>query len=72
MIGLNKVKQYDFSGRRVLLCEDHPLNIEVAKNCWKHAVLLSMLQKTAVRWKLFTLSQPGYYDAVLSGYPVCR
>lgn len=27
---------YDFTGKRVLLCEDHPLNIEVAKHILEH------------------------------------
>ena len=28
--------EYDFTGKRILLCEDHPLNIEVAKHILEH------------------------------------
>lgn len=59
-------RTYDFRGRRVLLAEDHPLNIEIA---------VKLLQRvgfhvdTAVNGlrvlERFRKSEPGYYDAIL-------
>lgn len=53
-------------GRRVLLCEDHPLNSEIAARLLKKVGLKSEL---AVNGKLgvemFAASKPGYYSAVL-------
>ena len=60
------VKQYDFSGRRVLLCEDHPLNIEVAKKLLEtRGFIVDVAENGGKGVETFTLSQPGYYDAVL-------
>lgn len=57
---------YDFTGRRVLLVEDHPLNTEIAVKLLRRvgfAVDTAGNGLQAV--EKFSLSAPGYYDAVL-------
>lgn len=56
----------DFTGKRVLLCEDHPINKMVAEkmlamvNCqMEHA------ENGKIGTELFAASAPGYYDLIL-------
>lgn len=56
----------DFTGKRVLLCEDHPINKMVAEkilsrvNCqMEHA------ENGKIGTELFGASSPGYYDLIL-------
>ncbi|BAL01323.1 hypothetical protein OBV_41240 [Oscillibacter valericigenes Sjm18-20] len=59
-------RTYDFKGRRILLAEDHPLNIEIAVRLLQR---VGFQVDTAVNGlkalELFRESAPGYYDAVL-------
>lgn len=59
-------RAYDFKGRRILLAEDHPLNIEIAVKLLQR---VGFQVDTAVNGlkalELFRESEPGYYDAVL-------
>ena len=54
------------SGKRILLCEDHPINREITVKLLQKERILS---ETATDGKegldLFSRSQPGYYDAIL-------
>ena len=53
-------------GMHVLLCEDHPLNQEIAKNLLDEAGLITELADNGARGaELFAASPSGYYDAVL-------
>lgn len=57
---------YDFSGKRVLLAEDHPMNAEIAEFMLKDKGMEVDWAENGVRAvELFTLSEPGYYDAIL-------
>ena len=60
------VVKIDFKGRRILLAEDNPLNLEIAKTLLEYE---GMIVETAENGKLaldkFTSSPKGYYDAVL-------
>ncbi len=59
-------KEYDFTGKRLLLAEDHPLNVEVAKRlleCKGFAVEVAENGVRAV--ELFTVSPEHYYNAIL-------
>ncbi len=54
------------SGRRVLLCEDHPLNAQItAKMLEKQGVLVDHAKNGQIGLERFEASHPGFYDAVL-------
>ena len=54
------------AGRRVLLCEDHPLNQEIAKALLEEKKMLVTVADDGKRGlDLFSASAAGYYDAVL-------
>lgn len=42
-------EKYDFTGKRILLCEDHPLNIEVAKHILEHVNFTVDVAENGVR-----------------------
>ncbi|GAA0266446.1 hypothetical protein GCM10008922_26900 [Faecalicatena contorta] len=59
-------REFDFTGRRILLVEDHVLNIEVAKQLlnakgWEVEVAENGLKAV----EAFSLSTQGYFDAIL-------
>ncbi|MEG1882579.1 MAG: PAS domain-containing protein [Clostridia bacterium] len=57
---------YDFTGKRVLLCEDHPLNTEVATMLLTNkGFLVETAENGARAVKLFSEADAGYYDAIL-------
>lgn len=62
---LDKFRQKDFSGRRVLLVEDNEINIEVAKELLS---IVGIQVETAMNGKLaveaVTEKEPGYYDLI--------
>ena len=59
-------KEYDFTGKRLLLAEDHPLNVEVAKHLLERIGFKVEVAENGVRAvEMFTVSPEGYYDAVL-------
>ncbi|MEF9896438.1 MAG: response regulator, partial [Clostridia bacterium] len=57
---------YDFTGRRVLLVEDHLLNIEVAKKLLSAKHLMVEVAENGLRaLETFAQKEEGYYDAIL-------
>ncbi|MDD3490345.1 MAG: transporter substrate-binding domain-containing protein [Paludibacter sp.] len=53
-------------GKRVLLCEDHPLNAEITKRLLeKLQCEVEWAENGAIGLELFEKSEPGYYDAIL-------
>lgn len=56
----------DLKGRRILLCEDHPLNREIAIRVLKKAgVTVDSAENGLIGAQMFEASAPGYYDAIL-------
>ena len=56
----------DLSGRRVLLCEDHPLNVQITKILLeKKGVAVDVALNGREGVEKFSASQEGGYDAVL-------
>ena len=61
-----RVKHYDFAGKRVLVVEDNAINIEIAKNILLHKefeVEVALNGQEAV--DAFKVHEPGYYDVIL-------
>lgn len=62
----NVKQDFDFTGKRILLAEDHPLNAEIAmkllgrKNC-----LVEHVENGLKALEKFTTTPVGYYDAIL-------
>ncbi|MEG1559622.1 MAG: response regulator [Clostridia bacterium] len=57
---------YDFTGKRVLLVEDHLLNIEVAKKLLAAKHLEVEVAENGLRAiEIFAQKQEGYYDVIL-------
>ncbi len=53
-------------GKRVLLCEDHPLNVQIAtKLLEKQGMLVDHAENGQVALDMFAQSEIGYYDAIL-------
>ena len=59
-------KRFDFAGKRILLVEDHILNVEVAKRLLesKHATV-EVAENGLRALELFTTAAPGHYDVIL-------
>ncbi|MDD4369771.1 MAG: response regulator [Anaerostipes sp.] len=62
----NYQKEYDFTGKRVLIVEDHKLNVRVVRNLLekKHAQI-DVAENGLVAIEEFISNDAGYYDAVL-------
>ncbi|MDD3336041.1 MAG: response regulator [Eubacteriales bacterium] len=59
-------EEYDFTGKRLLLAEDHPLNVEVAKRLLERKGFIVEHAENGLRaLELFTTADDGYYDAIL-------
>lgn len=57
---------FDFTGKRVLLCEDHPLNIEVAKHILEHVNFTVDVAENGVSGvEQFMDHGEGWYDCIL-------
>lgn len=57
---------FEFGGNRILLAEDHPLNIEVAKRLLECKGFVVELAENGLRaLEMFTTSPDGFYDAIL-------
>lgn len=53
-------------GKRILLCEDHPMNAKIAcKLLEKKAMTVETAENGQKGLELFRASAPGYYDAIL-------
>lgn len=58
--------EFRFDGKRVLLAEDHPLNVEVAtKLLVSKGFLVEHAENGLRALEMFTTSKVGYYDAIL-------
>ena len=58
--------EFDFTGKHVLLCEDHALNQEIVKALLtKRGVLLEIVGDGLAGTKEFAQSAPGYFDCIL-------
>ncbi|MDO5116226.1 MAG: response regulator [Synergistaceae bacterium] len=58
--------EYDFSGKRVLVAEDHPLNTEIAVLLLEQKGFSVETAENGLRaMELFSKSPEGYYDAIL-------
>ena len=58
--------EYDFSGKRILLVEDNPINTEVAAMLLKNKGFLVETAENGLRaMELFSKSEEGYYHAIL-------
>ena len=56
----------DFTGRHVLLCEDHPLNVEIAVHMLEQKGMMVTVAEDGQRGvDAFAASPIGYYDAIL-------
>ncbi|SDX30700.1 extracellular solute-binding protein, family 3 [Eubacterium barkeri] len=56
----------DLAGKRILLCEDHPLNAQIAtKLLEKKGMIVERAENGQAAIELFAKSESGYYDAIL-------
>ncbi len=54
------------AGRHILLCEDHPLNQEIAKTLLeKKKLIVSTAEDGRIGAEMFQESIPNYYDVIL-------
>lgn len=59
-------EEYDFSGRRLLLAEDNPLNAEIAQVLLTEAgFTVDLAENGYIAVEMFAKAAPGYYDAIL-------
>ncbi len=59
-------EDFDFTGKRVLLAEDHPLNVEVATRLLERKGFKVDNAENGVRAvEMFTIASEGFYDAIL-------
>ena len=59
-------REYDFTGKRVLMAEDHLLNIEVARRLLKAKHLeVEVVENGLLAIERFAASPVGYFDAIL-------
>lgn len=57
---------YDFTGKRILLVEDHPINAEIAKVLLEDVGFQVETAENGLRAvEMFAASAPGYYAAIL-------
>ena len=60
------VQRYDFTGRRILLAEDHPLNVEVARRLLEKAHAEVVVVNNGLEaLEAFTTAPTDYFDAIL-------
>lgn len=61
-----RTEDFNFRGHRLLLAEDHPLNVEVAKKLLEGKGFAVEHAENGLRAiELFSKSAPGWYDAIL-------
>lgn len=57
---------FDFSGKRLLLAEDQPVNVEVARNLLeRRGFVIDHAENGLKALEIFSKSEPGYYAAIL-------
>ena len=60
------LRQDSLAGRHVLLCEDHPLNLEIARTLLENRdMIVSAAENGQVGIQKFEKSYVGYYDVIL-------
>ncbi|MEG2116129.1 MAG: response regulator [Clostridia bacterium] len=60
------IDSFNFEGKRVLLAEDHPLNVEIAtKLLTRKGFVVEHAENGLRALEMFTKSEVGYYDAIL-------
>jgi signal transduction histidine kinase/CheY-like chemotaxis protein len=63
---MDKDIQASLAGRHILLCEDHPLNQQIAEEMLtSKGALVDVAENGETGVRRFAVSMPGYYDAVL-------
>ncbi|MDD3340297.1 MAG: response regulator [Lachnospiraceae bacterium] len=63
---MNVQDEFNFEGKKILLVEDHPLNVEVAKKLLERKGFLVEHAENGVRAvEMYAKTPPGYYDAIL-------
>ncbi|MDD3360126.1 MAG: response regulator [Hespellia sp.] len=61
-----QIDDFNFEGKRVLLVEDHPLNVEVAKKLLERKGFMVEHAENGVRAvEMYAKTPEGYYDAIL-------
>lgn len=61
-----EIKEYRFEGKRILLVEDHPLNVEIARKLLEsRGFAVEHAQNGLLAVELFATAPVGYYDAIL-------
>lgn len=61
-----EVQNYDFTGKRVLVVEDHPMNTEIAEMLLKNKGFEVETAENGLRAiELYSKTEAGYYDAIL-------
>ncbi|MEG0157054.1 MAG: ATP-binding protein, partial [Anaerovoracaceae bacterium] len=59
-------KKNALAGKRILLCEDHPMNIEITSRLLsKKGILFDVAENGALGLERFSASSPNYYDGIL-------
>ncbi|MDD3746315.1 MAG: response regulator [Anaerostipes sp.] len=59
-------EDFNFEGKRLLLVEDHPLNVEVARRLLERKGFMIEHAENGVRAvEMYAKTPPGYYDAIL-------
>ncbi|MEG1541087.1 MAG: response regulator, partial [Oscillospiraceae bacterium] len=62
----HRLKEYDFSGKRTLLVEDHLLNIEVAKKLLgAKKMQVEVAENGLQAIEIFAQKDAGYFDVIL-------
>lgn len=63
---MSEKKEFDFSGRRVLLVEDHPVNVEVARRLLQSkGFVVEHAENGVIAIEKFATAPVGYYDIIL-------
>lgn len=66
IVEIGKAGEFDFTGKRILLVEDHQLNVEVAsKLLMKKGFAVEVAVNGLKALEKFTMTPPWYYDAIL-------
>ncbi len=61
-----EIPKEHLTGKRILLCEDHPLNAQIAtKLLEKNGMVVELANNGQVAVSMFSESDTGYYDAIL-------
>lgn len=64
--GASKGTKVDLTGKRILLCEDHPLNREIVEKLLKRVgIVVENAENGQIGVALFEASKPGYYAGIL-------